>query len=111
MPTRKYKGGANRMCNLQQNVPNEIPILFHNGSKTLKNTKPFQFQEKKEIRKIDENNKDNVTTISYKIQFIDSARIMASSLSNLVNNLAEGIHKIKCKYEHDNKKRKTCGII
>ena len=34
---------------------------------------------------------------------------MASSLSNLVNNLAEGIHKIKYKYEHDNKKCQTCG--
>ena len=34
--------------------------------------------------------------ISYILQFIDSARFMASSLSNLVNNLAEGIHKIKC---------------
>ena len=27
---------------------------------------------------------------------------MACSLSNLVNNLAEGFHKIKCKNEHDN---------
>ena len=29
---------------------------------------------------------------------------MASSLSNLVNNLSEGIHKIKCKYELNDKK-------
>ena len=35
--------------------------------------------------------------ISYKIKFIDSTRLMASSLSNLVDNLTEGIHKIKCK--------------
>ena len=42
-------------------------------------------------------NKDGNETISYKIKFIDSTRFMASSLSNLVHNLAEGIHKIKCK--------------
>ena len=28
---------------------------------------------------------------------------MASSLSNLVNNLTEGIHRIKCKYGHNDK--------
>ena len=30
--------------------------------------------------------------ISYTLQFINTARFMASSLSNLVNNLSEGIH-------------------
>ena len=35
--------------------------------------------------------------ISYILQFIESARFMASSISNLVSNLSEGIHKIKCK--------------
>ena len=35
-------------------------------------------------------------------QFINRARFMASSLSNLVNNLSEGIHKIKCKYGRNN---------
>ena len=34
-------------------------------------------------------------TISYRLQFIDGARFMASPLSNLVDNLAEGIHKIQ----------------
>ena len=28
---------------------------------------------------------------------------MSSSLSNLANNLSEGIHKIKCKYRVDDK--------
>ena len=28
---------------------------------------------------------------------MDSARFMARSLSNLADNLAEGIHRIKCK--------------
>ena len=35
---------------------------------------------------------------------------MASSLSNLVNNPSEGVHRIKCKYGHDDKKRETCRI-
>ena len=35
---------------------------------------------------------------------------MASLLSNLVDKLAEGIHKIQCKYGHDNEKCETCGI-
>ena len=35
---------------------------------------------------------------------------MASSLSNLFNNFAEGILEIKLKYEHDDKKCETCGI-
>ena len=47
--------------------------------------------------------------VSYMLKFIDSARFIASSLSNLVNNHFEGIHRIKCKYEHD-KKCETCGI-
>ena len=41
---------------------------------------------------------------------IDSARRMASSSSNLINNLSEGIHRIKCKFGLDDKKCETCGI-
>ena len=33
---------------------------------------------------------------------------MASSLSNLVNNLSEAIHRFKCKYGHDDEKCETC---
>ena len=40
------------------------------------------------------------------IFIVDSAKFIANSLSNLVNNLAEGIHKIKCKYGHD----KNCDL-
>ena len=36
---------------------------------------------------------------------------MASSLSNFVNNLSEGNHKIKCKFGHGDKKYETCGVI
>ena len=65
-------------------------------------------------------------TISYKLQFINRARFMASSLLNLVYNLPELIYKIKwkCRHlvynlpeliykiklkcRHDNEKCKTC---
>ena len=35
--------------------------------------------------------------MSYKTKFVDSAKFMASSISNLFDSLSEGIHKIKCK--------------
>ena len=38
--------------------------------------------------------------VSYILQFIDSARCMASSLSNLVDNLTEDFHRVKCKSGH-----------
>ena len=43
-------------------------------------------------------------SISHNLKFINSTRFMASLLSNLVDNLAEGIRKTKCKNGHDNKK-------
>ena len=46
----------------------------------------------KEVIKIDKDGNENVISISYKIKFIDKPRFMASSSSNLVDNLAEGIH-------------------
>ena len=49
-------------------------------------------------------------TISYRLQFNDTAIFMASSLSNFVNNLAKGINKIKWKYGHDDKQCDTCRI-
>ena len=50
-----------------------------------------------EITKIDKDGYRTVDNISYKIKLIDSARFMASSSSNLVDNLTGGIHKIKYK--------------
>ena len=58
----------------------------------------------KEVKKIDKNEKEITKIISYKLQFINKLRFMASSLSNLVHNFADGIHLIKCKIAHNNKK-------
>ena len=101
-------------------MPNEIPVVFHNGSnyyyhfiiQELANKCKRQFEglgentEKcttfsvpieEEVTKIDKDGNESVVTISYKIKFIDSARCLVSSLSNLVDNLSKGIHKTKCK--------------
>ena len=47
--------------------------------------------------RIDKKGKGITKTIYLK----DSARFMASSISNLVNNHAEGIYKTKCIYAHN----------
>ena len=51
----------------------------------------------KEIKTVDKDGNEDITTISQKMEIRDSARFMARSLSNLVDNLAKGINKIKCK--------------
>ena len=64
----------------------------------------LQFQQKKEIIRIDRNGEEITKNISYILQFINNARFMAWSLSDLFNNSSEGIHEIKCNYGHDDKK-------
>ena len=114
--TSKYRGAAHGNCNLKLNVPNQIPVVFHNRSnydyhfiiKELPNefegkfecyrkiqisTKNVPLQWKKKVAKIDKDGNEG----AFKIKFIDSARFMATSLTNLVDNLTEGIQKIKCK--------------
>ena len=64
----------------------------------------------KEVTKIDNDGNKSAVTISHKIKLIDSARFMAPSLSNLVDNRTERIHKIKCKdsdcfLEHESVKK------
>ena len=62
-----------------------------------KKYKTFSVPIKKEIIKNDKDGNKTVETISYKIKLIDSAWFMESSISNLVDNLAEGVQKMKCK--------------
>ena len=131
--TGEYRGAVHSICNLKYSVPKKIPVVVHSGSnydyhfiiKELpeefkkqftclgENTEKcinFTVPIKKEVTRIDKNGEEITKNISYILQFIDSTRFMASSLSNLVNNLSEGIHRIKCKYGDDDKKRETCGI-
>ena len=76
--------------------------------KTLKNTKPFYFTITKEI--VGRNGEENKKTIPFKFQFLHYIRFVKGSLSNVADNVADGIHKTTCKYGLDNKKCKTHGI-
>ena len=49
------------------------------------------------MKKVDKDCNEKVNSISYKVKFIDGMRFMPASLSNLIDNLAEWIHKIRCK--------------
>ena len=129
----EYRGAEHSICNLKYAVPKKNPIVFHNGSnydyhfiiKELaqefqkqftclgENTEKyitFTVPIEKEVTRIDKNGEEIAKNISYILHFIDRARFMASSLSNLDNNLSEGLHRVKCKFEHDDEKCETCGI-
>ena len=92
--------------NLRFNVPNKIAVIFHNDSNfdynfiikalakkfkkqfeclgwNTENYNPFSTPIKREITKVDKEGNENIIIISSKINFIDSERFVASSLSNL----------------------------
>ena len=112
--TGKYRGAAHNTCNLRYKILKEIPIVFHNGS-----TCDYHFIIKELAKEFDGNfeclgektetyitfsvpikkeikNKDKSIEIIYKIKFIDSYRFMSTSLSKLVDNLAERLHNNRC---------------
>ena len=118
---------------MKYSVPKKIPIVFYNGSNydylfiikelaeefkkqftfsgenTEKNIN-FTIAIKKELPRIDKNGEEIMKNTSCILQFFDNPRFMASSLSNLVNNRSEGIHKIKGKFGQSGKKCEICGI-
>ena len=106
--TGKYKGAAHNTCILRHKTPKEIPVVFHNGSKYDYHFIIKQIAEEFEgqFECLGENTEkyitfsvpmekglDNGQSITYKIMFIDSFRFMSSSLSRLVDNLSEVLHR------------------
>ena len=70
----------------------------------------FTVPIEKEVIRIDKNGEKIAKNISYILKFIDSARFMASSLSNLVNNLSERLNRIKCNLRQYDRKCETWRI-
>ena len=87
--------------------------FYHKRVCVGKNTEKyitFSVPIENKVRIIDKKRQEITKTISCRLQCIDSARFTASLLLNSVNNLAEGIHKVKWKYGHDDKKCEVCRI-
>ena len=99
-------------------IKKDIPIIFHNGSiydyhliikelvKELEgefeclgeNTEKyitFSVPINKKIAKKDRDGNRKIENIPCRLKFIDSYRFMSASLSNLVDNLSNGLHKCK----------------
>ena len=123
--TWEYRSVEHSICNLKYSVPEEIPIVFCDGSKydyhfimkelaeefeenTGKNI-TFSVLIEKEVIRIDKKGKDIIKTESYRLQFIDYGKLVIKSA--FVNNLAKGIDKIKFKYRRNDKKCETWSIV
>ena len=109
--TGKYRGAAHNICNLRYKTPKEIPVVLHNGSVYDYNFIIKELAEEFEgyFECLRENTEKNVTfsvpikkeldkdkSITHKIKFVDSFRFISSSLSNLADNLSEGLHSDRC---------------
>ena len=95
---------------IMKELPEKFKKQFTCPGENTKKYIAFRVPIEKEVTRIDKNGEEITKNISDILQFIDRARFMASSLSNLVNNFSEGIHRIRCKYAHDDKKYETCEI-
>ena len=78
---------------LAETFEQQFTCLGENTEKYINFSVPIE----KGVTRIDKNGKG-----SYRLKFIHMGRFMGSLLSKHANNLAEGIHRIKCKYEHSN---------
>ena len=105
----KYRGAAHSIYNVRYKMPNEIPVVFHNGSKYDYHfiIKQLAREFKGNFECLGENTEkyitfsvpikkehDNGKTTTYKLKFIDSYRFMNVSLSSVIDNLS-GINNKK----------------
>ena len=100
--TEKFRGATHNICNLRWKTPKEVPVAFHIGFKydyhfIIKQlAKEFDHQ----LECLGENTEKYITfsvpikkelakTVTYKLKFIGSFRLMSTSLSSLADNLSK----------------------
>ena len=102
----KYRGAAENICNSKFDVPNEIPVIFDNGSNYdyLFIKKELSNEFEKQFECLGENTERCKTlSIPRKKLIKMSMKVLQLYLTkwNLLilqdDNPTEGIHKIKCK--------------
>ena len=103
--TGKFRGAAHSKCNLNYKIPNNIPIIIHNVSY---DTRFIMNQLAEEYITFSVPNKkkcDGNKTITLKLRFIDSFRLMPASLSDHVDSFSGRIfNSIACTYCMERKK-------
>ncbi len=112
--TGKFRGAAHQDCNLKARNPKFIPVIFHNLSgydahlfiknlgvskgkiNCIPNNKEKYISFTKEVE-VDKfvNKEGKEVPVKRELRFIDSAKFMASSLANLVENLV-GVNDVRC---------------
>ena len=108
---KERKGAAHSKCNLNYKIPKDIPIIIHNASYDthfIINKLAEEFNG--ELNCIKENMEKYITfsvpikkkcddgkTITRKLRFIDSFRIMPTSSAELVDNMSRNFNSIECK--------------
>ena len=98
--TAKYRGAAHGKYNLKYSIPEKIHVVFHSGlnydywfimkelakeiegylnclRENTEQNKTFLVPITKEVKKIHKNGEKITKTMSFKLQFIDSARFIA----------------------------------
>lgn len=92
--TGKFRGAACQSCNINYQLPNFIPIYFHNGSNYDFNLfiKELAYDEQ-EIRVIPLNNEKYISFSkrvgNIHLRFLDTCKFMHASLDSLVKTLSE----------------------
>ena len=108
--TGKFRGAAHSSCNLKYKVPKNIPIIIHNASYDTQLAEEF----KSELDCIGENMDKYITfsvsikkntwcgdtTITHKLRFIDSFRLMQASLSDLIDDMSGKFNSTECNKMH-----------